>query len=92
MTGSKAGKNIWSRITLDDLVEAIASLGDRTDHLKGETWRLNIKTKLPDSLWSEVIQKLNLDDSETTRHSLYKLWQLKRHNIDQLIIVHPKKE
>jgi hypothetical protein len=35
------GKNIWSRMTLDKLVAAIASLNKRVVDLKHETWRSN---------------------------------------------------
>jgi hypothetical protein len=79
------GKSIWSRINLDQLVAAIASLLDRTDHLKDETWRLNDKTKTPSSLWHEVIDKLDLDQSESTRQALYKIWHSDRHRIKKLV-------
>ena len=38
-------RGIWERITLDQLATAIASLGDRSEELKKETWRLNAKTR-----------------------------------------------
>jgi len=79
------GKGIWSRITLDELIGAIASLNDRVNGLKNESWRLNNKNKQATSLWAEVIQKLKLENTESIRHSLYKIWHLKRHNIDKLV-------
>ena len=79
------GKNIWSQISLDDLVAAIASLGDRIDQLKKETWRFNVKTRSPDSHWGEIIDKLKLNHNEQTRHSLYGFWNKKRHNIHKLV-------
>jgi len=88
MTGSKSkkkGKNIWSRITLDELATAIASLGNRTDQLKDETWRLNHKTRSLRSLWGEVIDNLGLDHSQATRQALYKIWRSDRHKISGLV-------
>ncbi|CAF4112864.1 unnamed protein product [Rotaria sordida] len=82
---NKKGKDIWSRITLGQLVAAIQSLGDRVDQLEHETWRLNIKTRCPSSLWGEVIDKLNLRHDEKTRHSLYNIWCLDRHEIQKLV-------
>ena len=83
---NKAGKNIWSRITLDELTITIAGLGDRTDQLEAETWRLNDKTRSPGSLWGEIIDKLKLDNNETTRHSLYNIWNKKRQGIRKLVL------
>ncbi|CAM4950926.1 unnamed protein product [Rotaria socialis] len=48
---TKKVKNIWSRISLDELVSAIASLEQYTDQLKDESWRLNAKAKSSSSLW-----------------------------------------
>ena len=31
-------KDVWSKITLEDLVTAISCLGDRIDQLQDETW------------------------------------------------------
>jgi hypothetical protein len=78
------GKNIWSRITLENLVDAIASLGDRIEELGTETWRLNAETKSSSSVWGEVINKLQLNHSEATRQSLYKIWHSNRHKIVEL--------
>ena len=52
------GKDIWSLITVQQLAAAIASLGDRINQLKDETWRLNTETALSTSLWAQVIEKL----------------------------------
>ncbi|CAF3728964.1 unnamed protein product [Rotaria socialis] len=49
---TKKVKNIWSRISLDELVSAIASLEQYTDQLKDESWRLNAKAKSSSSLWA----------------------------------------
>ena len=81
----KKGKNIWSRITLDQFVDTVAALGDRTDQLKGEPWRLKVKTRAPGSLWGEVINKLKLDDNEGTRHALYDVWHVDRHDVQKLV-------
>ena len=81
----KASKNIWSRITLDNLVTVIASLGDRTSDLKEETWRLNSVTESSSSLWREVIDKLQLDHIENTRHALYDQLHAKHRDMDSLI-------
>ena len=81
----KKGKNIWSRISLYDLAAAIASLGDRTNQLKEETWRLNDKTRSPHSLWGKLIDNLKLDHSELTRQALYKIWRSDRHEISTLV-------
>jgi hypothetical protein len=88
MTTSKSdkkGKNIWSRITLDEFVDTVAALGGRTVQLKGETWRLNVKTGAPGSLWGEVINKLKLDHNEGTRHALYDVWHFDRHDVLKLL-------
>ena len=77
--------NIWSLITVEQLAADIASLGDRINQLNNETWRLNAETKLPSSLWAQVIEKLNIEHTEKIRHSLYKIWHLKRQNIDKLV-------
>ena len=79
------GKGILSRISSDDFVVAVANLGNRVKELKGETWRLNIKTKPSSSIWSEVINKLQLNHDENTRHALYDILHSKRYNIDKLM-------
>lgn len=79
------GKSILSRVHVDQLVAGIASLGDRTDQLKNESWRLNRETELPTSLWGEVIDYLQLDHDERTRHALYDLWNSNRHDIVTLV-------
>lgn len=79
------GKDIWSEVNPDEVAAAIASLGDRIEQLKDETWRFNLNTRLSNSLWHEIINKLQLDDSERTRHALYDIWHFKRRNIDKLV-------
>lgn len=78
-------KCIWKRITLDQLVAAIASLGDRSDKLKKETWKLNVKTRENGSVWGELIELLQLDHTESTRRSLYSIWCRDRHQIKFLV-------
>lgn len=88
MTDPNSGNTntgIWSRVTFDQLVDAITSLGDRSAQLKHETWRFNTKTRSPSSLWAEVINKVQLDHSEATRHSLYKIWRSNRFKIVELV-------
>lgn len=88
MTNSKSDKkrkNIWSRITFDQFVDTVATLGDRTSQLKGKTWRLNVKTGAPNSLWGEVINKLKLDDNEGIRHALYDVWHSDRRDVQELV-------
>ena len=79
------GKDIWSLITVKQLATAIASLGDRINQLKGATWRLNTETTLSTSPWSQVIEKLKIENNEKNRHSLYNIWYLKRGDIDILV-------
>ena len=79
------GKNIWSLITIEQLVSAIASLGDNVNQLEHETWRLRDDTELPTSLWAEVVRKLKIDHNEKIRHSLYNIWYLERHDIRKLV-------
>ncbi|CAF1135500.1 unnamed protein product [Adineta ricciae] len=79
------GKNIWSRITLDQFVAAVASLGDRTNNLADESWRLNDETELSDSLWGQVIDSLKLDHSESTRQAFYKIWRFNRNGVSTLV-------
>ena len=85
LNSNTKGKDIWSLLTLEQLAAAIASLGDRVNQLKNETWRLNRTTRLSTSLWTQVIEKLKIDHNEKIRHSLYKIWHLKRNEIDQLV-------
>ncbi|CAF3173478.1 unnamed protein product [Rotaria socialis] len=82
---NSTGMDIWSQISLDKLATAIASLGDRTDQLKDDSWRLNLKTKSSISCWSEVINKLSLNDNERIRLALYKTWREDRHQIHDLV-------
>ncbi|CAF3514279.1 unnamed protein product [Rotaria sp. Silwood2] len=60
----KVGKDIWTLTDLEEIVAAIASLGDRYEELNHETLRLNAKTKLSTSLWEQLIKKLELDNTE----------------------------
>ena len=46
---------------------------------------MNSETKLPTSLWAQVIEKLGINHTERTHQSLYKIWRLKRQNIDELV-------
>ena len=82
---NQKGKSILSRISLDQFVAAIVSLGDRANQLVRETWRLNVNTNSPSSLWGEIIDKLELDHSEKTRHALYHLLRSKTHNVGKLV-------
>lgn len=83
---TEAGKTIWSNTTLEELVDVIASLGDRVAQLKDEGWRLNARTKSPNSLWYQVISKCKkLEHNELTRASLYKIWLGNRREIKQLV-------
>ncbi|CAF1440169.1 unnamed protein product [Rotaria sordida] len=79
------GRDIWSLMSLDDLVSAITSLGHRIDQLKDDSWRLNRKTKSSSSCWSEVINRLKLDDNEKIHHTLCKIWHEHRHRIHDLV-------
>lgn len=79
------GKDIWSQISLDVLVNAIASLGNRTEQLHNESWRFSVTIKPSISCWSQIIDELKLSDSEKTRQSLYKIWRSNRHNIRDLV-------
>jgi hypothetical protein len=44
------GKNIWLQITLEQLVDAIAMLGDRIEQLGVESWRLSVQSDSSSSL------------------------------------------
>ena len=79
------GKNIWSRFTEKKLITAICSLGDRVKQLKNETWRLNSRTNLSTSLWSQITDKLEIDHNEKVRHSLYNIWHSKHNGIAKLV-------
>lgn len=88
MTGSiskNTSKSILSRITLDEFIAAVNTLGDRIDYLQHETWRLNKTVESPTSLWDEIIDKLKLNHDENTRHALYNLLRSKHHNVHQLL-------
>ncbi|CAF2027263.1 unnamed protein product [Rotaria magnacalcarata] len=82
---NRNGKDVWSRITLEELVGAIASLEDRVHDLQDETWRLNGRNNSSGSLWGEVIDRLKLAHDEKIRHSLYNIWNNNRHNIQKLV-------
>jgi hypothetical protein len=79
------GENIWSDITLEKLVAAITSVISHENQLKGKTWRLNDKSKLSPDLWTQIIEKLNLEPNERIRQSLYSIWHKKRHDIDKIV-------
>jgi hypothetical protein len=68
---NETGKNIWSLITMEQLVTAIASLGDRVDVLQDESWRIKDDTELQSSLWAEVIRELKIHHTEKIRHSVF---------------------
>jgi hypothetical protein len=82
---NETGKNIWSLITMEQLVTAIASLGDRVDVLQDESWRIKDDTELQSSLWAEVIRELKIHHTEKIRHSLYNIWYLERRGIRILV-------
>jgi len=82
---NQKGKSILSQISVDEFVAAIVSLGDRSKQLIHETWRLNLETKSSSSLWGEIIDKLELDHSEKTRHALYHLLRSKIHKVGELV-------
>ncbi|CAF1504788.1 unnamed protein product [Adineta ricciae] len=82
---TKGTKNIWSLITITQLVSAIASLGDRVDELGEETWRLNANFNIQSSLWTEVMTKLEIEHTERLRHSLYNIWRSDSYNIHALV-------
>ena len=80
------GRSIWSNVTLEELTDAIASLNDNVAKLKDETWRLNTKKNLSNSLWHQVINRCKgLQHNEQTRVSLYKIWLGNRHKIKDLV-------
>ena len=70
--------NIWSRMTLDQFVTAVASLGDRVKKLRSESWRVKDHTGESNSVWNFLINQLGLDRNEKTRHALYNLLYRKR--------------
>ena len=78
-------RNVWSLMTLEALVGAIATLGDRIDQLRSETWRLNERTRSSGSLWSAVIENLELENNENIRHSLYNIWRAERYDLVNLV-------
>jgi len=83
---NETGKTIWSDVTLDELADAIASLGDHVIQLGDETWRLTAKTSSSSSLWYQVINKCKgLQHNIQTRASLYKIWLGNRHQIKDLV-------
>jgi hypothetical protein len=66
----RTGKIIWLQITLEQLVDAIAKLGDHMEQLTVESWRLSVQSDSSSSLWHAVIDRLSLDRSEAMRLSL----------------------
>ena len=82
---NKKIRHIWVGENLEKLADVIASLGDRTEDLKTETWRWNKHLQQRNSLWGEVIFQLGLEHTETLRHSLYNLWHLNRHGIRNIV-------
>ncbi|CAF4443150.1 unnamed protein product [Rotaria sp. Silwood2] len=81
----KVGKDIWTLTDLEEIVAAIASLGDRYKELNHETWRLDSKTKLSTSLSEQPIKKLELDNTERRRHSLYNIWRSTVHCVPERV-------
>jgi hypothetical protein len=79
----RTGKNIWLQITLEQMVNAIATLSDHIEQLNVESCRLSVQSDSSNSLWHAVIDKLPSDHSEATRLSL-QIWHSNRHGIVQL--------
>jgi hypothetical protein len=86
------GKSIWSSITEEQLVTAIASVNDRAKQLEKESWRMTDDRKRSTSLWGEIIQKLKVQHTEKIRHSLYNLWHPKDSRIRKLVKKESEKE
>ena len=84
-SSKSTNENIWDQITLSQLTTAIVSLGDRIEKLTTETWRLNDETRGADSIWKELILLLKLDQTESSRRSLYNIWHKNRHQIQDLV-------
>lgn len=87
MANTTSGKkgSILSKISLDRFASVVASLGDRIEQLRKETWRLNSKTQVSSSLWKEVTDELELTHDEKTRHALYHLLRSAAHGTSKLI-------
>lgn len=88
----KKSKSVLSEFTIDQFVTAVVSLGKSVKKLRKSTWRVNNSTKGTASPWSNVINKLNLDDNEKVRHCLYNLLHRKHDELKDRINEALKKE
>jgi len=78
-------QTIWSKITEEGLISAINELGSDFLLLDEESWRLNENTNSINSLLYRLITHLEVENSESVRHSLYNIWNEDRNNIRQKV-------
>ena len=72
---------IWNSVTRAEIISALKELGSDKKQLDKETWRLNEQTRSGESVWSRLLSKLKLNETEKIRHSLYNFW---RRNLQKL--------
>jgi hypothetical protein len=71
---------IWNQIR-EQFISAVNDLGSDKKQLDEETWRFNDFTRSKESVWSRLISKLELSQTESIRHSLYNFWRRNRQEI-----------
>ena len=74
---------ICNEITREQFISAVNDLGSDKEQLDKETWRVNDITRSKDSVWSRLISKLELNQTENIRHSLYNFWRRNRQKLAQ---------
>ncbi|CAF3275361.1 unnamed protein product [Rotaria sp. Silwood2] len=71
-------QTIWDQITRKQFISAVKELGSDKKQLDEETWRFNDFTRSKESIWSRLISKLKLNQTENIRQSLYNVWRRNR--------------
>ncbi|CAF3916825.1 unnamed protein product, partial [Rotaria sordida] len=78
-------KSTGNNITQKQFISAVSELGFSQRQLNNETWRLNELTRSNESVWGRLISKLNLNQTESIRHSMYNFWRRNRTKIESTL-------
>ena len=72
---------ICNQISPEQFISAANDLGLDKKQLDNETWRFNDFIRSKESVWSRLISKFELSQTENIRQSLYNFWRRNRENI-----------
>jgi hypothetical protein len=74
-------ETIRIKFNREQFIYAVNDLELDKKQLDKETWRFNEFTRSKESVWGRLISKLELNQTENIRHSLYNFWRRNRQNI-----------